>query len=205
MSRRRYTAGLTTLTPPVFEPVTLDELRANSRIDADHTPLLQQLIAAARQWVEKNTDTTLATTTLRWTLDRFPRCQNWLYLPRWPVQSVEAVTYQAPDGTSATISGGSLRLLPDEGRARLALADWAAWPSTRCTPGAIQIDFLAGYGEGLCPELWKQPILMLASHWFENPEAAVTGTTSTEVGLAVRSLIESLSDYDDDADQDWGE
>ena len=200
------TYGLTVLDPPAVEPVSLAEARANSRIDTtDHDSKLTLSIEAARKWVEEQTETSLVSTQWRWTLDRFPRKRDWLMLPRWPVLSIEAIRYTDADGATQTISLPTVKLRKNnDGRGRIARVDWEAWPTTRVTPDAVEIDFTAGFGPAASdvPAIWKQPILLLVSHWFENAEASIVGTIVAEPPFGVHALIETLRDALDADDFD---
>ena len=54
----------------------------------------------------------------------------------------------------------------------------------------IEITYVCGYGYGdSVPQRWKQAVLLLAGHWFENREATVAGTTVRTIPFAVESLI----------------
>jgi uncharacterized phiE125 gp8 family phage protein len=204
--------GLVNLTEPDVEPITLEEAKANSQIDTDdHNDTLTQRIKASRLWLEKATECCLITRQMTWTLDQFPRKRDatggqkarsgQLVLPRYPVQSIDEIRYIDADGDSQTIDLATIRLRRDStGRNRLALADWAAWPTTRNTPDAIEIDFTVGFGETQndVPADWKQPLLLLVAHWFENREAVAVGVVTKEMEFGVNSLLEMLRDPDDD-------
>jgi uncharacterized phiE125 gp8 family phage protein len=198
------TTGLTVATPPAAMPVLVEAARRNSRYDTtDEDTRFTELIAAATDYVQKQTDTALITQTLAWKMDKFPSCSKWLYLPVWPVQSVSSITYKDQDNATQTISSGSIVLRSQaNGRGRIALADWAAWPACRDTPDCVTIQFVAGFGSTTAnvPDAFKQAILLLVSHWFENREAVLVGVGSKEVEFSVQSLIETLRDPDDG----WG-
>lgn len=198
------TSGLTVVTPPAAVAVAVEAARRNSRYDTvDEDARFTELIAAATDYVQKQTDTGLITQTLSWKMDKFPCGAKWLYLPVWPVQSIVSITYKDQDNATQTIGSGSIVLRSQaSGRGRIALADWAAWPACRDTPDCVNIQFIAGFGSTTAnvPDAFKQAILLLVSHWFENREAVLVGTSSKELEFAVGSLIETLRDPDDG----WG-
>jgi uncharacterized phiE125 gp8 family phage protein len=194
------TSGLSIVTPAANLPVSIDAARRNSRIDTtDEDTRLTELIRVATAYVQKHTDTALITQTLSWKLDRFPIETKALYLPVWPVQSLSSVIYTDAAEASITIDLNTLSTrIPSRGQSRIARKKWAAWPSTLDTPDAVDIRFIAGFGatEASVPEEFKQAILLLVSHWFENREAVLTGSASKEVEFAVSAIIDTIRDSD---------
>src|SRR5215472_6404575 len=75
--------GLTVVTPPTTEPVSLDDLKLWLRVDIpDDDTLITSLGAAARRLIEQTFDCALVTQTLLTTYDRFPRYSSsavWQY------------------------------------------------------------------------------------------------------------------------------
>jgi hypothetical protein len=66
--------GLTLITPPASEPVTLAEAKAHLRLEiGDDDALVAGLVTAARQHVEDLIAQSLVTQTWQLTLDKFPR------------------------------------------------------------------------------------------------------------------------------------
>lgn len=67
---------LARVTDATVEPVTLDEAKAQVRVDAGETSedaLLTTFIGAARGWIESETNRALIQQTWRYSLDEFPR------------------------------------------------------------------------------------------------------------------------------------
>jgi uncharacterized phiE125 gp8 family phage protein len=183
--------ALRVVTPPTAEPLSLAEARAHLRVDsfADDA-MLAGYILAARQHIESICGLALCTTTYAMTLDDFPVWADALRLPRGPVQSVSAVRYY--DATGALVSWSSsdwetdLRSEP----ARVRPRDGFTWPDPADKLGAVEIEFIAGYGG---PELVPQPIMqamrLLVGHFYENREAVNVGNMVTELPLAVDVLL----------------
>jgi uncharacterized phiE125 gp8 family phage protein len=66
------------------------------------------------------------------------------------------------------------------------------WPSARSVRDAVQIRFIAGYGDAASdvPQAIKQAILLLVGHWFENREAVLVHSFKpTVIPIAVDSLL----------------
>jgi uncharacterized phiE125 gp8 family phage protein len=199
------TYGLTCTEPAEALPVSIEQARLNCRIDGDcEDERLTDHIKEATRWIQEQTEAALITSTWQWTLDKFPQKKRWLDLPVWPVQSIASITYVDVNSDSQTIAAGDIVLRANNGRSRLALEDWAPWPATRTTPDAIQIEFVAGYGDESTdvPSLWQRAILLLVGHWFANAEATSFGSAVNEIPLGVNSILETLRDPDDIEDFD---
>jgi uncharacterized phiE125 gp8 family phage protein len=198
--------GLTLVTPPACEPVTVAELREWCRVDgAAHDAVLAGLAAAARDLVEKLTGRALVTQTWRLSLDGFPWPGGWqvirnpsvwpdphtIRVPKAPLQSVASVTYYDMADALQTLSPAvyDVDAASDPGRVTLALGK--TWPVTRPKPGAVRVTFVCGYGPLAVPESVKTAIKLTAAQWFENREASVTGTIATELPWAARQLLAS--------------
>lgn len=185
---------------PAAEPVSLDELKAQLRIDhADEDDLLGELIAAARECVEDDTARALVTQTWQLTLDRFPRgCASSadyrvIELRRPPVQSVTSVTYYDADAVEQTLDPSAYHVSTAGAPGRLVLADGESWPVTECgRPGAVTVTFACGYGAdgSAVPAAAKHAIKLLCGHWYRNREAV--GSVGKEVAKSYDWLAAKL-------------
>jgi len=182
------------------QPVTRDELIAQSRIDADdvadQATFLDRLIAMATEHVEFVIGRSLLRQTWLLTLDAFPVSSPVIKLPRSPVAEVLSITYIAPSGVEQSltasdwrlVSGGALvpRLTPQLGH---------VWPSVASAVGAVQITYRSGWETAAdVPAPIRHAILMLAAHWFEHREAVSevsSGDGMMPVPFAVESLLAS--------------
>src|SRR5580692_8919211 len=100
------------ITPPVEEPVTLADAKAQARVDTNiDDALIAALISGARQWAEHYTGRAFITQTWQMWLDLWPAAFavwwegvhdgritgldeiNYISLPRPPLASVTSVTY----------------------------------------------------------------------------------------------------------------
>lgn len=126
------------VTPPIDEPVPLEEVKLNLRFDdASHDPLLQNVIPAARDWVERRTQTKFAEQTWELTLDGFPTSA--IELPFGPVQSITSVKYDDEDAEEQTLSTSLYRL---SGSRYVVPVD--EWPAV-ADGASVRIRFVAGY------------------------------------------------------------
>ena len=197
MERFRYAMERVAL--PDVEPVGLGEARSNcSIVDNFHDQTLSELLQEAREYVEEETASSLIATQWRMTFDRFPRCNRFLYIPRWPLLSIQSVEYTDAAGDEVELDLDALSVRKEtSGQGRIALRrDWL-WPITDlATPDAVRITFTAGYGTDpqLVPGPWKRAIKMLVAWWFDNPGSEVPFSISSMINHA--SCMPDLEEFD---------
>lgn len=184
--------GLSLVTAPAEEPVTLAEAKVQCRVDADITAddaLITALIVAARERAEHDTGRALVTQTRRYTLDRFP-CWG-LKLPRPPLQSVESITYIDTVGAEQTLDAAEYRVITDRLTGLVAPVHGGEWPATRATENAVAVTYVAGYGAAAAvPQAIKQWILAAVATLYGQREALVMSSASE----IPRSMWDSLLD-----------
>ena len=159
--------GLTLVTAPAEEPVSLAEAKAWLRLshDADDA-VVQGLVSAARLLAEREYDRQLVTATWRLTLPRFP-CRE-IRLPRGPLQSITSVQYRDTTGTLQTLSASYYEAdaACDPGLVQPAYG--RVWPSTREMVQAVRVTFVAGYGSPQqVPQSIRNAIKMAVAWWYE--------------------------------------
>ena len=137
---------------PTGLPVSVPDMHLHLRIDDDDTSqdsLIEGWITAAVEFAEEYTGRSLITQTWRGTADAFPACgeRQEIYLKHGRVTSIEQITYLATDGTTATLDPSLYVMDSSRSEWRLAPAYGASWPITRCQLGAVQVDYIAGYGD----------------------------------------------------------
>jgi uncharacterized phiE125 gp8 family phage protein len=191
------------VTPPVEEPLTVDEVKLHLRIEEDvedEDGLVDALIKAARVHVENETGRALLTQTWRYTLDdRFPyqrgyygfRDAPFVLIPS-PVQSVSYVKYYNTGGILTTLptSDYYVDIASDPGR--IVVPYGLTWPGTLYPrPAAVEVEYIAGYANpSLIPPTLKAAMKLIIGHLYENREGSVVGTTAMEVPLGVKSLLD---------------
>lgn len=105
-------------------------------------PILNILIAAARQHAETLLKRYIITQTIDLYLDCFDAWE--IKLP--PLQSVTAITYVDTDGVTQTLSSDDYLVDAVSVPARITPAYGEVWPTTRAQNNAVKIRFIAGYG-----------------------------------------------------------
>lgn len=133
--------------------------------DADLIPLVEHYVEAAIGQVEACSGRTLFKRSLRFTADRFPAA---LVLPASPVIEVTKVEYLDAQGGLVTLPSVSYALADRLGTPKLIPTIGHSWPATAAFPGAVLVDFDAGYGEGMetIPAPLRQAVLMTCADWF---------------------------------------
>lgn len=183
-------------TAPTTEPVSSTEAKLHCRIDtsADDT-LITMLIATARRTVESDTNRALITQTWELVLDAFPTSTQ-IRLPLPPLQSVSSIKYytNATPSVETTFASTNYLVSTDDNYGGLiVLKDSASWPviTDPLEKGAVRIKFICGYGAAAAvPEIYKQAMLLLIGHWYENRETIqVTGAVPKELPMAYQALI----------------
>jgi uncharacterized phiE125 gp8 family phage protein len=179
--------ALLLVTAPAVEPVTLTEAKLHLKVEtADEDPLIDSLIAAARQTCELATGLALITQTWRHFLDAFPggREEWWdgsrdgvrnmgaaiaLEIPRPPLISITHVkTYDQAD-VAAIIPSGDCQVDTAARPGRVVMRAFAPWPAVTLRPvNGIEIEFQAGYGasQSAVPAQLRQGILQHVAHLY---------------------------------------
>ncbi len=185
--------SLKLVSPPAAEPLSLSDAKAHLRVDSmDEDTYISTLIQFAREYIEHETGQALITQTWARFLDAWPGTKNidwWdgvrqgaigvgaerrLALPKPPLQSVTHIkTYDSQD--QATTFSSTLYIVDTNSvPGRISLRQGAVWPSIGRAINGIEIEFVAGYGNGASDVLGplRQAMQLLVAHWFENREPA---------------------------------
>lgn len=176
---------------PTWEPVSLAEARAHCRVDInDDDLLLSGLITAAREHIEIIGWVTLPQQTLDlWLEDGFE--DDEIKLPRPPAISVTHVKYYDTADVEYTLSTAVYYANVIGKPAEVHLKYGQNWPSTTLRDyNAVNVRYVAGYATPeAIPQRYKQAILLLVGHWYENRESAISGTISREIDFSVTALV----------------
>src|SRR5690606_10645323 len=130
--RRARRVGLSLITPPDGEPVSLEQVKAHLRVDLDEEDdlLVSAYIPAARQACEAYLSRALLTQTWRQTFSCWGR---YLELEYPPHQSITSIQYVDGAGATQTLAGSEYQsdLSSDDRPARIMPAYGKVWPSIR--------------------------------------------------------------------------
>lgn len=177
-------------TPPNELPVSLAEAKVQCSIDADDPTWDAQFnsvwLPAATGHAEDFTRRAFITQTLRYSAGRFPLWM--LTLPRPELQAVLSIEYVDYAGALQTLLSSRYQVDLDSGSVWPAINE--VWPTTRWQPGAVKIEFQAGYGNAAAvPAPIKQAILQCAAHYYEHRAATISGTIIAQVPLGFHDAL----------------
>lgn len=177
--------ALDIVTPPLAEPLSLDEAKAWLRLDGgSEDALVSALVVAARGAVELACGRLLLAQGWRWRLDAWPP-GGAMRIPVSPVTAVTAVSVATTEGT-LTVAGDDWLLADTSDPARLVFLRPPPVPDA--VAGGITITGTAGIGATPAdlPEPLRHAVrLTLAALWENRGDAAVPGA----VPPAALSLI----------------
>lgn len=184
-------------TDATAELVSLREVKEHCRIDAsfqDDDTYLATLITVAREMAEQFTRRSLATKTLELILDDFP-CQDYIELPRGPVQSLTSIKYKDSAGSETTWAATNYILNADIWTPIVSLTYGNTWPSFTPYPtGAVRVVYVAGFTAANLPTPIHHAILMLAGELYENREAS-SPVDMKKLPWTVESLLNPYKIY----------
>jgi uncharacterized phiE125 gp8 family phage protein len=188
-----------------------NEVKGHLRVDSDDEKARAEaiLMPAASAWAETFTNRALITQTWTLYLDRFPGgClpyQNWtggqysyIEIPKPPLQSITSIKYYDANGVLQTWSSSNYEVDPPAGAPfdpecqpyRVRPVVGQTWPIPRAQRGAVQIEFVCGYGAAYTsvPAKLKAAMLLVVGEQFERREQAVEGTIISKVILTAENL-----------------
>lgn len=184
--------------PADFSPITVQEVKDNLRITWDaEDDLLQTYIDLAESIIQDDVpELVFRTTEFELLLDEFP---NEIQLVKFPVQSVESVTYYDLQNEQQTLTEGTgfyadVHSFPARLWSAVSLANSTArfWPDVIQRPGAVQVRFIAGHDSAATiSKTWKQLLHLWTSHLYTNRSPVEQGRPAA-VPYTIEYLTESI-------------
>jgi len=151
--------GLNLEVPPVYEPVSVDELKEHLRLNIDdENSLLAEYISAARLLAEDYTGRQFMTATWKAYFDYWPD-----FLPKSPTQAVSEILYYDTSNVQQELTTFDLDNTCDP--ARLMISNK---PSLGSRKPSVIITLECGYDEVYkpFPPTLKHAIMLLASDYY---------------------------------------
>jgi uncharacterized phiE125 gp8 family phage protein len=185
--------AITVVTPPVEEPLSVDDvkswLRGYDASDTSEDFTIESLIRAARHQVEEDTGLKLMTQTVDQTVDQFPCGLEPVQLYVGPVQSVTSVTVHSSTDVSSVVATTVYFLDTSRRAARLCLKTSQAWPTDLRWQVAAVVRVVVGYtSAGLIPEPLLHAMRLLIEHWHHDCEGE-SSKTAPRIETAYEALI----------------
>jgi uncharacterized phiE125 gp8 family phage protein len=166
------------VTAPIEEPVDLDEVKAQLRVDGTTEDThLDRLRIAARNYIERTVlNRALVTQTWDCYLQDWP-LNNYIEIPLPPLVSITSIKYTDYLGVESTFASTNYMLDIQAEPGRVYLKWDKSWPSVSLqVVNGIVIRFVAGYGAASAvPEDIKQAILLNIGSMYENRENNMVG------------------------------
>jgi len=173
--------------------VSVAEAKLHCRIDhATEDVLIARLLGVARKQCEQISQWAYTSRVMVSHVDCWPRGGCW-ELPYPPLQSVTSIVYTDEAGDQSTWDAANYVVDTYSTPGRILIKSGVSWPSETLQVGAsIAITYVAGFGtEDDVPDTYKQAMLLLVGHLYENRESVVVqqGIGLVEVPQAVEWLL----------------
>jgi uncharacterized phiE125 gp8 family phage protein len=178
-------------TPPVIEPISLDEAKLHLRIS--HTTedeMISRVIIAARNYCEDITGRALINRTITGVSSEYPG--SVITLPHSPLISIDSLKMTDSDGNTTTVSTDSYIVDTYAEPGQIVRKQSETWPVDSLQEvNGVEVIYQAGYGTDASdvPETIRQAMLLIIGHWYENREDVVIGQIPSRLPLAVNSLL----------------
>ncbi len=181
------------ITAPTYEPISVADVAEYLRVDdlAADQDLLENLITAARQYLEQHLNRPLATQTLEEALTGWA---NPIVLDS-SLQSVTSIKYLDVNGAEQTLASNQYLVDTYAEPAQITPAYNVTYPELYDVPNNVKVRYVAGYTSGGSPDTNPLPkpirfaMMLVIGDLYANREAAVTGTTYT-VNPTVQNLLQ---------------
>jgi hypothetical protein len=192
------------VTAPSVEPITRDEVRLLLRNPPTaEDPYIDDLLPLARSMFEAASGVACITQTWRVTLDHWPggyeefepgvqfgaisdlftsKYQfNYITAPRYPLQSVSAITTYDLDRSPTSVTPADYFFADTASfPGRVVLKDSSSWPTALATRNAIEVDYVAGFGDAASdvPDTIKRAIQSVAVFLWQNRGEGCSATNA---------------------------
>nr|WP_314540130.1 hypothetical protein [uncultured Massilia sp.] len=166
------------ITPPAALAVSMAAARAAARTSSAALDVeLEQKVRDYAEEAEHQTGRALITQTWEVSLDAFPSAggrPDAIRLPHAPLASVEHVKFIDVDGVQRVLHPDDYLVDVKREPGLVVPAPGVAWPATAARIGAVEVQYVCGYGpdETSVPPAIKGYILgMIENDYFPNPNA----------------------------------
>lgn len=190
--------SLTVEVQPIAEPVTVEQVKAELRLDTDaDDTLIGGYITAARGVAERITNRSVAQKSYLQTFPRFPHFGRKLELYRPPLITVTAVRYLDTDRNWQTWDTADYEVYRNQAPAVIVPALNQIFPVAACIDGvdAVEVHFLAGYRTDLygsdgpdIPGDLELGIIKLARAFYDEPNLDVNTVKPGDKSVAAGAL-----------------
>lgn len=184
-------------TAPTVEPVTVEDAHLHLRVDstADDV-LIYNLIIAARQRVEADTDRALITQTWDIYCDEFPASNAPFLVRGGTLQTVTSVTSYDESNVAATFASASYIADVASQPGRIVLNSTYSWPTDLRDANACVVRAVVGYGLPVAvPQQLKQAILLVVATMYEHREQVTVSQFAGQFIELPRGYADCIAPY----------
>ena len=191
--------SLTLITAPAIEPISLDEAKAQCRVDgAADDALITLYIQAARYACEELLCSALITQDWAQNIDEFQVAGD-IKLLKPPVQSIVSVTYIDTAGATQVLAPEAYALDRATGPGWLFPADGTEWPSTDDVINSVTITMRCGFGDAAASvpgpiRAWM--LLTIGTLYAQRESLDASGKVAALPGRFVDGLLDPWRRYD---------
>lgn len=202
---RRVNATISKLATSPGEGLALDLdlTKKQRRFSSDSLDALFELwIRAATSHFEEQTGRSVMRCSYEYRLDCFPPCDRFIEIPRSPLVSVESIVFDSDGSPSVdTFSTDSYEVSAPTGEhcapGRIVLKSGASWPTPSQVPGAVRIQFTAGYADEAAdvPPLIQSALFFLVGNFHKYGEEVIGGPEANsiqKVPMGAARIIEAF-------------
>ena len=157
--------------------------------------LIDLYIVAVRECFETQTRRALITQTWTMTMAGCPSA-GFIEIPKLNLQSITTIKYIDEDGNQQTWSDSLYEVDITSDPGRVQPIEDETYPSTQATLGAVEIKFIAGYGDAGTDinQTLILAMLLTFGHFYQNRESIVIGTIAQEVPQTAKDMIKPFID-----------
>ena len=156
--------------PPAALPLSIVEIKQRLNLPTayvHHDAKLEDLLFAATEQFEADTDRVCLLQTFELLLDQFPLSEP-IDLYKRPIQAIDSITYLDRDGAVQTVDPAVYKL--STARRQVYLASGQQWPSVTPARESVVITFQAGEADAeRVPREYRQAIALQVGSWFVDP------------------------------------
>lgn len=193
-------------TGPTAEPVALADVKARLRlVDTADDALITKQIPVARAFAERVTRRSLALKTYAAFLDRFPVPNGPIRVPVPPLIAVSAIKYLDSTLTQQVWDSSEYYIATQQTPGLIVPKPGFIYPSPGVVPGAVEIDFTAGYtvasddgGFATTDQYFStafESICRLCVYLYQNPDVTLSEGMK-EDPLGAMSMLRSIKVYE---------
>jgi len=188
--------GLTLITAPTAQPISLEEVKEHLRIvvtDATQDNYLGDIQDSAVDQFQSDAEYQVMTATYKLTLPDF--INDYIDIPLIPVTSITQVLYYLDQSTTSTLAENTdfYKVVTDR---YVRLYPFSSWPSVGDRADAVQITFVAGYStQSQVPARLLHGLKFLLGHYHENRQSVVVGPNVQKIPESYEAIVDKFKRY----------